>query len=214
MGLRLRRSSGPCLHLTTPRRLVSSGIRCWEDPGVCRHFCRQHLRGIPAERVQSTSSVPFGGCRRIRGVRPDTLSEHRRLYLLGKVIVSRYYRRPLTLAAVARAISTSPRQLQRAYAQFGDSFGEDLFVRRMSVAAQLLVEQRAIPVGDVGRLVGYPHSSHFASAFRRRYGLSPALFRERALRHAATHGRAGSHPRRPVSPRPHLPGPAARPPAV
>lgn len=114
---------------------------------------------------------------------PDTLSERRRLYLLGRVLVARHYRRPLTLAAVARAISTSPRQLQRAYAQFDDSFHEDLFARRMSVAAQLLVEQRSIPVSDVGRLVGYRHASYFARAFRRRYGLSPALFRDRALRH-------------------------------
>jgi len=136
--------------------------------------------------------------------------------------VARYYRRPLTLAAVASAISTSPRQLQRAYARFGDSFGEDLFARRMSVAAQLLVEQRAIPVSDIGRLVGYPHSSHFARVFRRRYGLSPAMFRERALRHADAHGAVGnatrgyvsSHQRRPVSPRPQLPSQAIRPPAA
>ena len=114
---------------------------------------------------------------------PDKLSERRRLYLLGRVVVARYYARPLTLAAVAKALSTSPRQLQRAYAQFDDSFHEDLFARRMSVAAQLLTEQRAIPVSDVGRLVGYKYSSYFARAFRRRYGLSPALFRERALRH-------------------------------
>lgn len=156
-------------------------------------------------------------------MRADTLSEYRRLYLLGRVVVARYYRRPLTLAAVARAISTSPRHLQRAYAQFGDSFNEDLFARRMSVAAQLLIEQRAIPVSDVGRLVGYHHSSHFARAFRRRYGLSPALFRERALRHAparaggssATHGRAGSHSRRPVvSLRRHRPDRATRLPAA
>ncbi|HEY2282581.1 MAG TPA: helix-turn-helix transcriptional regulator [Solirubrobacteraceae bacterium] len=144
---------------------------------------------------------------------PDTLSEHRRLYLLARVIVSRYYRRPLTLAAVARALSTSPRKLQRAYAQFGSSFQEDLYARRMTVAAQLLSEQRSIPVSDVGRLVGYP-SSYFARAFRRRYGLSPALFRNRALRHAArsaTRGRADSpRRRRPSAPGRRL-GPAARP---
>lgn len=147
---------------------------------------------------------------------PDTLSERRRLYLLARVIVSRYYRRPLTLAAVAEALSTSPRKLQRAYAQFGSSFQEDLYARRMTVAAQLLSEQRSIPVGDVGRLVGYP-SSYFARAFRRRYGLSPALFRNRALRHAArssTRGRAGSPLRRPQSRSPALrPDLLARPPA-
>ena len=114
-------------------------------------------------------------------MRPDTLSERRRLYLLGRVVVARHYRRPLTLGAVARALSRSPRQLQRAYAQFGNySFGEDLLARRMAVAAQLLAEQRSIAVGDVARLVGYRQASHFARAFRRRYGLSPARFRERA----------------------------------
>jgi AraC-like DNA-binding protein len=151
-------------------------------------------------------------------VHPDTLSERRRLYLLARVIVSRYYRRPLTLAAVAQALSTSPRKLQRAYAHFGSSFQEDLYARRMTVAAQLLSEQRSIPVSDVGRLVGYP-SSYFARAFRRRYGLSPGLFRNRALRHAARSPaarrvRAGS-PSRASRPSPaRRPGPMARPPAV
>jgi AraC-like DNA-binding protein len=134
-------------------------------------------------------------------VHPDTLRERRRLYLLARVIVSRYYRRPLTLASVAQALSSSPRELQRAYAQFESSFQEDLYARRMTVAAQLLSEQRSIPVSDVGRLVGYP-STYFARAFRRRYGLSPGLFRKRALRHAAkssTRGRGERPPQRPLA---------------
>ena len=47
----------------------------------------------------------------------------------------------------------------------------------MTVAAELLIEQRSIPVADVARLVGYRHAPHFARAFQRRYGLSPARFR-------------------------------------
>jgi AraC-like DNA-binding protein len=112
----------------------------------------------------------------------------RRVYLLARVVVTRHYRRPLTLAAVARALSVSPRALQRAYAQFGDSFYEDLLARRMSVAAELLSEQRAITVASVARLVGYRQGASFARAFRRRYGLAPAAFRERALQHAAASG--------------------------
>jgi AraC-like DNA-binding protein len=62
------------------------------------------------------------------------------------------------------------------------TFSEDLLARRMAAAAQLLIEQRSIPVRDVARLVGYRQAPHFARAFRRRYGLSPARFRERAAR--------------------------------
>lgn len=115
-------------------------------------------------------------------MRPQTISSRHRLYLLSRVVVTRHYRDQLTLAMVAGAVASSPRQLQRAYAQFGDTtFREDLLARRMSVAAELLLEQRSIAVSDVARLVGYRQPSHFARTFRRRYGLSPARFRERAF---------------------------------
>jgi two-component system response regulator YesN len=125
-------------------------------------------------------------------VRPDTFSERRRLYLLARVLVARHYRRELTLREVARALSCSPRQLQRAYAQFGQStFQEDLTARRMAAAAELLARQ-AIPVRDVARLVGYSGGSHFARAFRRRYGLTPARFRERVRGRAAGRGQTAA----------------------
>jgi AraC family transcriptional regulator, regulatory protein of adaptative response / methylphosphotriester-DNA alkyltransferase methyltransferase len=128
-------------------------------------------------------------------VRETTLSARRRLYLLARVVVARHYRRQLTLAAVARALACSPRQLQRAYAQFGEStFSEDLHARRMAAAAQLLVEQPAVAVRDVARLVGYRQPSHFARVFRGRFGLPPARFRARARAHRAAvlaHGADG-----------------------
>jgi AraC-like DNA-binding protein len=119
-------------------------------------------------------------------VHAQTIASRRRLYLLARVVVARNYRRRLTLAAVAAAVSSSPRQVQRAYAQFGEvGFQEDLRARRMAAAARLLAEQPAISVRDVARLVGYRQAPHFARAFRRRYGLAPARFRERARAHRA-----------------------------
>jgi AraC-like DNA-binding protein len=129
-------------------------------------------------------------------VHPQTAAARRRLYLLARVIVARHYRRRLTLSVVAGALASSPRQVQRAYAQFGEgTFQEDLLARRMAVAAELLVSQRAIPVADVARLVGYRQAPHFARAFRRRYGESPARFRRRALI-AASSARPQPAPRR------------------
>lgn len=129
----------------------------------------------------------------------DTLDARRRLYLLSRVVVARHYRRRLTLAQVAGAVSSSPRQVQRAYAQVGDStFREDLLARRLSVAAQLLIEQPAIPVRDVARLVGYRQAPYFARVFRERYGVPPARFREQARAHRAHEARVrASQPREP-----------------
>jgi len=132
-------------------------------------------------------------------VRSDTHLERRRLYLLARVLVKRHYRRRLTLKGLARALSCSPRQLQRVYAEWGEStFHEDLTARRMAAAAQLLAEQ-PLSVCDVARLVGYSGGSCFAHAFRRHYGISPARFRASARRAGAERraaaGRAGE-PRR------------------
>lgn len=122
-------------------------------------------------------------------MRAETLAARRHLYLLARLVVARNYRRRLTLAEVARATSSSPRQVQRAYAQFGLlSFEADLRTRRMAAAARLLAEQPAIPVATVARLVGYRQASHFARAFRGRFGVAPAHFRERSLAYSAQAG--------------------------
>jgi AraC-like DNA-binding protein len=128
-------------------------------------------------------------------MRPATVAECRRLYVLSRAVIARHYRRRLTLEAVAAALASSPRQLQRAYAQFGEvSFHEDLLERRMSVAVQLLAEQPGLGVREVARLVGYRQPSHFARAFRRRYGMAPARFREHARTHRAAASVAPAEP--------------------
>jgi AraC-like DNA-binding protein len=114
-------------------------------------------------------------------VRVRTYHEHRRLYLQARMVVDRHYAKRLTVTVIARALATSPRQLQRAYERFGErTFREDLTARRMRAAAELLT-QPAIAVGEVARLVGYRQPSHFAKAFRARYGVSPARFRAELL---------------------------------
>jgi AraC family transcriptional regulator, regulatory protein of adaptative response / methylphosphotriester-DNA alkyltransferase methyltransferase len=122
-------------------------------------------------------------------VRPSTIEQRRRLYLLARVVIARHYRRPLTLDAVAKALASSPRQLTRAYAQFGEvTFREDLLAHRLNLAARLLVEQPSLSVREVARLVGYRQAPHFARAFRRRYGLTPVAFRSARREYARGDG--------------------------
>jgi AraC family transcriptional regulator of adaptative response / methylphosphotriester-DNA alkyltransferase methyltransferase len=116
---------------------------------------------------------------RVHPPSPNT-AEHRRLYVLARAAVQRYYHKPLTLERIARAIASSPRQLQRAYARFGENtFRNDLARQRMEVGAELL-RSTSLPVRDVARRVGYSNPSHFGRAFRRRYGISPSNHRARS----------------------------------
>jgi AraC family transcriptional regulator of adaptative response / methylphosphotriester-DNA alkyltransferase methyltransferase len=110
-------------------------------------------------------------------MRPGTLAERQRLYLLARLLVKRRYREHLTVEVVAKTLASSPRQLQRAYAQFGrGTFREDLLARRMTAAAELL-SKPSIPMRDVAHMVGYSQPPHFARVFRRHYGVSPSVFR-------------------------------------
>lgn len=98
------------------------------------------------------------------------------MYLLARLLVKRRYREPLTLGMVAKALASSPRQVQRVYAQFGSAtFRDDLLARRMVVAAELL-SLPAIQVREVARQVGYRKPSHFTRAFRCIYGVPLTAF--------------------------------------
>jgi AraC family transcriptional regulator of adaptative response / methylphosphotriester-DNA alkyltransferase methyltransferase len=112
-------------------------------------------------------------------VREHTLIAQRTLYARARSIVAREYRTELTLERLARMLASSPRQLQRAYAQLGDGAGfrADLRARRLSAAAELLATQPALAVADVARLAGYGSAPALTRAFRVRYRQTPARFR-------------------------------------
>jgi len=118
------------------------------------------------------------------------------LYRESCAIVLRHYRRPLTVAVVARALASSPRQLQRAFWEVGGtSFSAYLRAVRLRNAAELLARQ-PLTVRQVAFLVGYRQPAHFAKAFRRRYGVTPADYRDRARRRTSRpepHHKHGGH---------------------
>ena len=118
------------------------------------------------------------------------------LYRESCAIVLRHYRRPLTVAVVARALASSPRQVQRAFEEVGEtSFSAYLREVRLRAAAELLGQQ-PLTVRQVSLLVGYRQPAHFAKAFRRRWGVTPAHYRERArrARTVKTSDQGGHHP--------------------
>ena len=116
--------------------------------------------------------------------RPRTAESLSALYRESCAIVLRHYRRPLTVAVVARALASSPRQVQRAFDEVGEtSFSAFLREVRLRNAAELLARQ-PLTVRQVSLLVGYRQPAHFAKAFRRRYGVTPAQYRDRVRRRA------------------------------
>lgn len=82
------------------------------------------------------------------------------------------------IRVIARDLSMSTRTLQRRLAAEGlsyDDLGDD--VRR--AAAERLLADASLSVGEVGYLLGFSEPSAFHRAFRRWHDLTPAAFRAR-----------------------------------
>lgn len=112
--------------------------------------------------------------------RPGTVRHRTQLYNEAVRIVEAEYASDLELDDIARRVASSRRQLQRAYAEIGDTtFREHLTRVRMERAAELLANG-SLTVREVARRVGYRQPAQFAKTFRRHLGSVPSAYRARA----------------------------------
>lgn len=110
--------------------------------------------------------------------RPATVQRRRELFLEAGTIIETEFEDKLALDDVARRVATSRRQLQRAFAEAGEtSFRTYLQRVRMERAAELLRASHS-PVNQVASAVGYRQPAQFAKAFRRHHGTPPSIFRD------------------------------------
>jgi AraC-like DNA-binding protein len=123
--------------------------------------------------------------------RPSTVRLRTSLFHEAAEIVDREFAADLSLDDIARRVASSRRQLQRAYAEIGQTTFRDHLTRvRMQKAADMLAT-RALTVREVAHRVGYRQPAQFAKAFRRYQGVAPSDFR------ANGSPRSGSHSEQP-----------------
>jgi len=109
--------------------------------------------------------------------RQSTIDRRRALYEEAAEILEREYQADLSLDQIALRVAASRRQLQRAFAEAGEtSFRTYLQKVRMRKAAELLRDS-SLPVNQVASSVGYRQPAQFAKAFRRHHGAPPSHFR-------------------------------------
>src|SRR5204863_6579596 len=106
-------------------------------------------------------------------IRSGTVLRRRTLFQEAVDIIEREYASDLELDAVARRLATSRRQLQRAFAEAGQtSFRSYLAQVRIGRALDLLREG-SLPARDGASGVGYSQAAQFAKTFRRQHGRPP-----------------------------------------
>lgn len=84
----------------------------------------------------------------------------------------------ISLGRVADAVGVAPATLARSYrSTFHLSIGEQVRQLRLEQAARVLIES-AEPISMIAAGAGFYDQSHFTAAFRRRYGMTPARYRQ------------------------------------
>ncbi|MDW5598354.1 helix-turn-helix transcriptional regulator [Conexibacter stalactiti] len=112
--------------------------------------------------------------------RPATIDKLRRLHEQAVKIIEREHTNGIEIDEVAALLSTSRRQLQRAFVEFGGvTYRQHVTEVRMRHAARLLAD-RSLTIGAITERVGYRQQSQFSKSFRARYGILPSAYR-RAL---------------------------------
>ncbi|HEX2061835.1 MAG TPA: AraC family transcriptional regulator [Thermoanaerobaculia bacterium] len=95
-------------------------------------------------------------------------------------ILAREYRRPVSLARLARQAGVSRSRLAHGFREAtGTTVGEYLRHLRMTAAARALSESDA-PIGDVALDCGFSDQAHFSRVFRAMKGMTPREWRRRA----------------------------------
>jgi two-component system response regulator YesN len=109
--------------------------------------------------------------------RNGTAQRRQELFEDAIAVITRDYARDLQIDDVGRAVAASRRQLQRVFAEVGEtSFREVLQATRLTEAQRLLA-RNGIRIHEVARAVGYHQPAQFTKAFRRGVGMAPTEFR-------------------------------------
>lgn len=97
--------------------------------------------------------------------------------------VERYLRRPDPspdrVDELAAELRASPEHVARVLRAATGFAPKDYFLRHRVAQAQQLLRETRLPIGDIGRRVGYADPYHFSRLFRRRVGVSPMGYRRR-----------------------------------
>lgn len=100
--------------------------------------------------------------------------------LLAQVfdVIERRYTQPLSLRDVAAAVNVSPGHLTSTVRKRTGRTVQDWITERRMVQARRLLAATDLPVGDVGRQVGFRDAGYFARTFGKAHGVPPTQWRD------------------------------------
>ncbi len=90
--------------------------------------------------------------------------------------------RDTSLSSVAEAFGVSPGHLSRVFrSALGVHFSDVVHEAKLTRACDVLTESPMMAVSEIARDLGYDSASYFSRVFRKRYGVTPAVYRKQHM---------------------------------
>ena len=154
-------------------RLLGCPVRA-PSPWTGVEFSKQSLRLPLRRRDPALRAVLEGHAASV--TRSLTSEDHSTVARVRGALASRLPHAVPEIGVIARQLAISPRTLQRRLAAEGVSYQQVIDMVRRE-AAERLLRNASISIGEVGYLLGFSEPSAFHRAFKRWHGVTPQQYR-------------------------------------
>jgi AraC-like DNA-binding protein len=155
-------------------RLLGCPVRA-PSPWTGVEFSKESLR-LPLRRRDPALRAILEGHAASVATRSSTSEDRSTVARVRSALASRLPRGVPEIGAIARQLAISPRTLQRRLAAEGVSYQQLVDLVRREAAERLLADG-SVAIGEVGYLLGFSEASAFHRAFKRWHGVTPQQYR-------------------------------------
>ena len=159
-----------CWSLPTMAEITNQILTCPYDESTCRFYFELKVRELLYQILENTYSQNSKA-------KYFTPWEIFKIHEARDILGSQLSAKPLSIRALARKVALNEYKLKTGFRQyFNAGIFEWVMDRKMVHAKHLLLTTNK-PIKEIGQLVGYPRTTNFITAFRRRFGTTPGGLR-------------------------------------
>jgi AraC-like DNA-binding protein len=160
----------PCWSLPSMKEIINQILNCPYDEATRQFYFDLKVRELLYQLLETAfktnqlqqSFTPF---------------EVARIHDARDILESYISKKPPSIRSLSRKVALNEYKLKTGFKQyFNASIFDWLMERKMQHAKQLILTTNR-PIKDICTMVGYPRTTNFITAFRRRFGMTPGSLR-------------------------------------
>ncbi|MCC3157687.1 AraC family transcriptional regulator [Hymenobacter sp. 15J16-1T3B] len=161
----------PVAALPVIRQLVEQLRQCPYSGVLRRMFIEGRFLDLFAEQQRQYQQIFQAGA---SATRPRSQHE---LFHAIRAYLDEHYAAPPSLLELARTFGINDFKLKKGFKEVCGTTVFGYVAEKRLTEAKCLLETTALPVQEVGEQVGFANAAHFATCFRRKFGVPPSQLR-------------------------------------